>query len=114
MKKAFSESDAVRSPSGQFDTVSKRLIQQNPEETMQESSVIQHFTEQGIEQGERKGVLESLLDVLESRFQTSEIHALKPTLEKINEIQHLRELLREAVGVSTLDEFKRILASNRN
>ena len=34
---------------------------------MYESSVIQHFTEQGIkqEQGERKGAIESLLDVLE-------------------------------------------------
>ena len=82
------------------------------EETMQESSVIQHFTELGIEQGERKGVLGSLLDVLESRFQTSEVHTLKPTLENIEEIQYLRELLREAVQVSTLDEFKRILASN--
>ena len=82
------------------------------EETMQESSVIQHFTELGIEQGERKGVLGSLLDVLESRFQTSEVHALKPALENIEGIQYLRELLREAVQVSTLDEFKRILASN--
>ena len=92
------------------------------EETMHESSVIQHFTElgieqgieQGIERGERKGILGSLLDVLESRFQTSEVHALKPTLENIEEIQHLRELLREAVQVPTLDEFKRILASNGN
>ena len=66
------------------------------------------------EQGERKGVLGSLLDVLESRFQISEVHALKPILEDIAEIQHLRELLREAVRVPTLDEFKRILASNGN
>ena len=88
------------------------------EETMHESSVIQHFTEQGIEQGiergERKGVLASLVDVLESRFQPSEVHALKPALENIEEIQHLRELLREAVRVSTLDEFKSILALNGN
>ena len=85
---------------------------------MHESSVIQHFTEQGIEQGieqgERKGVLASLVDVLESRFQTSEVEVLKSTLGNIEEIQHLRELLREAVRVSTLDEFKRILASNGN
>ena len=118
MKKALSESDVARSPSGQYDTVSKRLIQQNPGETMHESSVIQHFTEkgieQGIEQGERKGVLGSLLDILESRFQISEVRALKPTLEKIEEVQHLKEVLREAVRVSTLDEFKRILASNGN
>ena len=88
------------------------------EETMHESSVIQHFTEQGIEQGieqgEKKGILESLLDVLESRFQTNEVHALKSTLENIKETRYLRELLREAVHASTLDEFKRILASNGN
>ena len=32
MRKSLSESDTARSPSGQFDTVSKRLIQQNPED----------------------------------------------------------------------------------
>ena len=32
MKKGRSGSDTVRSPSGQFDTVSKRVIQQNPED----------------------------------------------------------------------------------
>ena len=32
MKKPSSESDAARSPSGQYDTVSKRVIQQNPED----------------------------------------------------------------------------------
>ena len=32
MKEAFSEFDAARSPSGQYDTVSKRVIQQNPED----------------------------------------------------------------------------------
>ena len=86
------------------------------EETMYESSVIQHFTEQGIEQGieqgERKGVLESLVDVLESQFQHSEVQTLKPTLERIEELQYLRQLLREAVQVTSLDEFRRILASN--
>ena len=82
------------------------------EETMYESSVIQHFTEQGIEQGKRKGVLESLLDVLESQFQHSEVQTLKPTLEGIEELQDLRQLLREALQVKSLDEFRRILASN--
>ena len=51
------------------DTISLPIGQYDSEETMHESSVIQHFTELGIEQGERKGVLGSLLDVLESRFQ---------------------------------------------
>ena len=125
MKSVLSESDAAQSLSGQFDTVSKRVIQQNPEDwirftlgipeaegTMYESSVIQHFTEQGIEQGERKGVFESLVDVLESQFQHSEVQTLKPTLERIEELQYLRQLLREALQVTSLDEFRRILGLN--
>ena len=79
-----------------------------PEEILMESSVIQHFTQQG----ERKNALESLLDVLDVRFQSSDVETLKPTLESIEEIQHLRKLLREAVQVPNLDEFRRILASN--
>ena len=51
---------------------------------MQESSVIQHFTEQG----ERKGTIESLLDVLEVRFQSSEVQTLKPKIESIEELQN--------------------------
>jgi hypothetical protein len=74
------------------------------EETMQQSSVIQYF--------ERKNTVENLLDVLEVRFQPSEVQTLKPSLESIEELQHLKELLREAVQVSSLDEFRRILASN--
>ena len=87
---------------------------------MYESSVIQHFTEQGIkqgieqgiEQGERKGAIESLLDVLNVRFQSSEVQTLNPIIESIEELPHLRELLREAVQVSSLDEFRRILSSD--
>ena len=75
---------------------------------MYESSVIQHFTEQG----ERKGTIESLLDVLNVRFQSSEVQTLNPIIESIEELPYLRELLREAVQVSSLDEFRRILASN--
>ena len=78
------------------------------EETMYESSVIQHFTEQG----ERKGTIESLLDVLDVRFQSSEVQTLKPKIESIEELQTLKQLHREAVQVPSLDEFRRILASN--
>ena len=87
---------------------------------MYESSVIQHFTEQGIkqgieqgiEQGERKAAIESLLDVLDVRFQSSEAQTLKPKIESIEELQMLKQLHREAVQVPSLDEFRRILSSN--
>ena len=79
---------------------------------MHESSVIQHFTELGIEQGERKGVLASLVDVLESRFQPSEVQTLKPALENIKELQKLKQLHHQALQVPNLDAFRSILASN--
>ena len=86
------------------------------EETMYESSVIQHFTEQGIEQGieqgERKGVLASLIDVLESRFQPNEVQTLKPVLENIKELQALKQLHHQALQVPNLEAFRSVLSSN--
>ena len=38
------------------------------EETMYESSVVQYFTEKGIERGGRERAIEDLLDVLEIRL----------------------------------------------
>lgn len=88
------------------------------EETMYESSVIQHFTEQGIkqgiEQGERIGVLESLIDILESRFQPNSVQPITPILENIEELQQLKQLRHQALQVSSLDEFRQILSSNGN
>jgi len=79
-----------------------------PEETMHESSVIQYFSEKA----ERKATIEDIIDVLDVRFQHSELQTLKLVLENIERLQSLKELLREAVQVPNLDEFKRILASN--
>ena len=77
------------------------------EETMQDTSFAQYFSEKA----ERKTNIENILDVLEVRFQHSDVQILKPTLDNIEESQRLRELLREAVQVPSIDEFKRILAS---
>ena len=73
---------------------------------MYESSVIQHFTEQG----ERKGAIESLLDVLEVRFQSSEVQTLNPIIESIEEYRNSAELHHEAVQVSSLDEFRQYIS----
>ncbi len=81
------------------------------EETMQESSVIQHFTQQGIEQGMRKGTIDAILEVLEEQFQSKDVQILKPELEKIEELQYLKQLLREAARANSLEEFKQTLES---
>ena len=83
---------------------------------MHESSVIQHFKEQGIQQGIRQGAREStiegILEALEIRFHARGVQTLKPTLEGIEELQRLKALRREAMQVPSLDEFRRALTSN--
>ena len=83
------------------------------EETMQESSVIQHYTQQGIQQGiqqgVREGTIDAILNVLEEHFQSEDIQSLKPVLENIEELQYLKQLLREAARAKSLEEFKQTL-----
>ena len=74
---------------------------------MYESSVIQHF----IEQGKKKAALESLIEILEFRFPLNEVQPLKPILESIEELQQLRQLRHHALQISSLDEFRSILSS---
>ena len=81
---------------------------------MYESSVIQHFIEQGFEQGKKKVALEVLIEILEFRFPPDEVQQLKPILENIEELQQLRQLRHYALQVSSLDEFKSVLSSNEN
>lgn len=75
------------------------------EETMQESSVIQHFTQQGM----RKGTIDAILEVLEEQFQSNDVQTLKPVLENIEELQRLKQLLREAARANSLEAFKQTL-----
>ena len=74
---------------------------------MYESSIVQYFTERG----QRQQGIESILDILGMRFDSSEAETLKPTIETIEDLQHLKQLLRSAVQAQNLDEFKQILTS---
>jgi predicted transposase YdaD len=89
---------------------SQTIIDIISEETMYESSIVQHFTERG----QRQRGIEDLLDVLEIRFTPSATETLKPNIEGIADLQTLKELHRSAVQVPSLDEFKQILASMTN
>ena len=80
------------------------------EETMYESSIVQHFTERG----QRQQGIESILDILGMRFDSSEAETLKPTIETIEDLQHLKQLLRSAVQAPNLEEFKQTLTSMTN
>ena len=84
------------------------------EETMYESSIVQHFTERGIQQGQIQQSIEYVLDVLEIRFHPSAAETLKPVIETIEDLQLLKQLHRSAMQAPNLDEFKQTLTSMTN
>ena len=85
---------------------------------MYESSVVQHFfqqgIEQGIEQGARESIIEGILETLDVRFDAGVGTTLQPTLESIEELQRLKALRREAFQAQSLEAFAQTLAANGN
>ena len=87
------------------------------EETMYESSVVQHFTEkalkqgieQGIERGGRERAVEDLLDVLEIRFGLAASDPLADRIGAIDDVQRLKQLFRAAIQVPSLETFRNLL-----
>ena len=89
---------------------SQTIINIISEETMYESSIVQHFTERG----QRQQSIEYVLDVLEIRFHPSAAETLKPAIETIEDLQLLKQLHRSAMQAPNLDEFKQTLTSMTN
>ncbi len=87
---------------------------------MQESSVYQHIIEkgraegieQGIEQGAKESTIESILLFLDTRFQANTAQTLKPALDAIDDLQRLKQLLREAAETQSLEVFTNNLITN--
>ena len=75
------------------------------EETMYESSVVQYFTEKGIEQG----IQDCIQEVLALRFQPEDIHQLASRIGLIDDVQHLKQLHRAAIQVPSLEAFRHLL-----
>ena len=75
------------------------------EETMYESSVVQYFTEKGIEQGGR----EFLLEVLALRFDADSAQQLAGQIGAISDVQRLKQLHRAAIQVPSLEAFRHLL-----
>ena len=65
--------------------------------------------EQGLEQGVRQRAIEDILEVLEIRFNLNEAHPLSTRITAIDDLQHLKQLLRAAVQVPNLEAFQRVL-----
>ena len=79
------------------------------EETMYESSIVQYFTEKGIEQGSRERAVEDLLDVLEIRFAAGAADPLVARIRSIEDLQRLKQLFRSAIQAPSLEDFRRLL-----
>ena len=75
------------------------------EAIMQESSVIQHF----LQQGARESIVEGILENLEVRFNARNLQAVASTLEYVDDVQRLRQLRREALQTPNLEAFKQSL-----
>ncbi len=59
---------------------------------IRESSLIQYFKQEGIEEGERRSTTEAILEVLEIRFDLSEAHPLSTRIAAIDDLQHLKQV----------------------
>ncbi|MDE3001118.1 MAG: hypothetical protein OXU79_18735 [Gemmatimonadota bacterium] len=76
---------------------------------LRESSFAQYLTRQGIEQGIEQGLRESILAVLEVRFDLPPSHPYAERIANVDDAQRLKALHRTAVQVSGLDAFGQLL-----
>ena len=60
-------------------------------------------------QGREEGTIESILTLLGTRFHPDAVQALKPTLETIDDLSRLNELLIAAPHAQSLDAFTQTL-----
>ena len=98
------------------------------EETMQHPPIVEYVApqarergrqqgiQQGIQQGRQQGAQETtreiILETLALRLQTEAAQNLRPDLEKISDLQRLKQLFQVAMQVETLQEFTQALNEN--
>ena len=67
------------------------------------------LNEEGLERGERKATIESILALLGTRFPPNTVQILRPALETIDDLPRLKELLLAAPYVENFEEFAQTL-----
>ena len=91
------------------------LTQQSREEAREQGleegreEGLEQGLEQGIKRGERDRAIADILDVLEIRFDLPASHPLSARIAAIEDLQRLKQVLRSAVQVSSLEAFEHIL-----
>ena len=88
-------------------TIADMLYEQGEERGVERG--IERGIEQGREEGERNGTIESILTLLGARFQTDVVQDLKPTLETINDLPRLKDLLIAASDAQSVEAFTQTL-----
>ena len=92
----------------------KQLIDERlPEGIMQESPFFREYLqeaeerglERGLERGQREGTINSILALLRRQFQSDAVQSLKPTLETIDDLEQLEQLLLAAPDTQSLEAF---------
>ena len=71
--------------------------------------LLEEGREEGLAQGERKGTIESILTFLGTRFDPDAVQTLKPTLETIDDLPRLKELLIAASHAQSVEAFTQTL-----
>ena len=85
----------------------EQLMRSMAEVTFQQGK--QEGRQEGIAQGEKRGTIESILALLNMRFETDAVAALRPALEAIDDLRVLREVLLEVPESENLEAFRRTL-----
>jgi hypothetical protein len=80
---------------------------------MQESPFFQEYIQKAEARGQRQGTVNSILTLLSDQFQPEAVQALKPRLETIEDLERLKELLRSAPRVQSLEAFTENLQNQR-
>ena len=60
-----------------------------------------------------EGIQECILEVLEKRFGIDTAQTFKSTLDAIDDLQRLEQLLHTACHVSRIEEFQQVLGADR-
>ena len=88
------------------------------EETMNQPSIIEYWTERAAAEAHQQGVIENtrekILEALELRLHPDAARTFKPILERIDDLQRLNELFRAAIQADSPEAFRQVLEANGN
>ena len=87
-------------------------IQQGVQQGIQQG--VQQGIQQGVQQGARESTRRHILEALALRLQPRVAETFKPTLEAIDDLQHLEQLHRAAILAETVEDFTQALNENGN